>query len=71
MTTAAVQMASATPVERVSEHTPAKTVKAQGADRQEMEKRPIPSTPSVPARVYNSHGEIVESPAATLVDTEM
>jgi hypothetical protein len=71
MTAAAVQMTAATPAERVSEHSPAKTVKVQGVDQAEMEKRPIPDTPAVPAKIYNSHGEIVEPPNATLVDTEM
>jgi hypothetical protein len=62
------QTIAAVPVERVSEHASAKTVKAQIPD--EVENSPRVSEPArqLPVQVYNSHGEVVPSPSSPQTD---
>jgi hypothetical protein len=71
MTSGAVQMSAATPTESVSEHSPAKAAKTHGADRHDLEERPVSDHPGIPAKTYNSHGEVIEPPGIPLVDIEM
>jgi hypothetical protein len=63
------QAAAAVPMERVTEHTPAKTVKAQIPDqRDEASPRVNEPARQLPVQVYNSHGEIVPNPSSPQTD---
>jgi hypothetical protein len=71
ITSGAIQTAAATPAERISEHSLARNVKTQDADRSQLEGRPVPDAPPIPVQVYNSHGEVVGTTGTSVVDTEM
>jgi hypothetical protein len=60
----ALQTMAVTPPERVSEHSPAKTVKAQIPEQKEELSRVNEPAKQLPVAVYNSHGEIVPSPSS-------
>ena len=62
------QTAAAVPMERVTEHTPAKTVKAQIPDQEETKPRVSEPAHQLPAQVYNSRGEIVPNPSSPQTD---
>jgi hypothetical protein len=62
------QAAAAVPIERVTEHTPAKTVKAQIPDQREASPRVNEPARQLPVQVYNSHGEIVPNPSSPQTD---
>jgi hypothetical protein len=71
VTSGAIQTAAVIPTERISEHSPARNLKTLEADRTQLEQRPVPDTPQVPVRVYNSHGEVIETTGTSNVDTTM
>ncbi len=62
------QTGAAVPMERVTEHTPAKTVKAQIPDERDTSPRVSEPAHQLPVQVYNSHGEVVPSPSAPETD---
>jgi hypothetical protein len=64
----ASQTAAAVPTEGVTEHTTAKTVKAQIPDEREASPRVNEPARQLPVQVYNSHGEIVPDPSSPQTD---
>jgi hypothetical protein len=62
------QAIAAVPMERVTEHAPAKTVKAQIPDERETSPRVNEPARQLPVQVYNSHGEVVSSPSSPQTD---
>jgi hypothetical protein len=62
------QTAVAVPMERVTEHAPSKTVKAQIPDEKEISPRVSEPAHQLPAQVYNSHGEVVPTPSPPEAD---
>jgi len=62
------QIMAAVPMERVTEHTTAKTVKAQIPDERESTPRVNEPAQQLPVQVYNSHGEVVPSPSSPQTD---
>lgn len=62
------QTMAVVPMERVTEHTPAKTVKAQIPDQREPSPRLNEPAKQLPVQVYNSHGEVVRSPSSPQMD---
>jgi hypothetical protein len=64
----AVQTLSAVPPERVSEHTTVKTVKAHLLEPKVEDARVNEPARQIPVQVYNSHGEVIPSPASPETD---
>lgn len=62
------QTMAAVPMERVTEHTAAKTVKARIPDERETSPRVNEPARQLPVQVYNSHGEVVPSPSPPQTD---
>jgi hypothetical protein len=62
------QTAAAVPMERVTEHTAAKTVKAQIPDEKEAKPRVNEPAEQLPVQVYNSRGQIVPNPSSPQAD---
>jgi hypothetical protein len=62
------QAAAVVPIERVTDHAAAKTVKAQIPDQQEATPRVNEPARQLPVQVYNSHGEVVPSPSSPQTD---
>lgn len=64
----AIQTMAVTPPDRVSEHSPVKTVKAQIPEQKEKLPQVNEPAKQLPVAVYNSHGEVVPSPSSPLTD---
>ncbi len=62
------QTVAAVPMERVTEHAPAKTVKAQMPEERATSPRMNEPARQLPLQVYNSHGEVVPSPSSPQAD---
>jgi hypothetical protein len=62
------QTMAAVPMEKVTDHTATKTVKAQIQDEQETSSRVSEPAHQLPVQVYNSHGEVVPSPSSPQTD---
>jgi len=62
------QTVAAVPMERVTEHAPAKTVKAPMTEERGTSPRMNEPARQLPVQVYNSHGEVVPSPSSPQAD---
>jgi hypothetical protein len=62
------QAMAAMPMEKVTDHSAGKTVKAQIQDAHETSPRVSEPAHQLPVQVYNSHGEVVPSPSSPQAD---